>query len=57
MIWLSRNWDQVLLGLYEHIVIPLSSLVISFVLAFAVGFWAGRRSASASRGRSPPIRR
>lgn len=43
MIWLSRNWDQVLLGLYEHIVISLSALVISFVLAFAVGLWAARR--------------
>lgn len=45
MIWLSRNWDQVLLGLYEHIVISLSALVISFVLAFAVGLWAARREA------------
>jgi osmoprotectant transport system permease protein len=43
LIWLSRNWDQVLLGLYEHIVISLSALVISFVLAFAVGLWAARR--------------
>jgi osmoprotectant transport system permease protein len=43
VIWLSRNWDQVLLGLYEHIVISLSALVISFVIAFAVGLWAARR--------------
>ena len=43
MIWFSRNWDQVLLGLYEHIVISLSALAISFVLAFAVGLWAARR--------------
>jgi osmoprotectant transport system permease protein len=43
VIWLSRNWDQVLLGLYEHIVISLSALVISFMLAFAVGLWAARR--------------
>ena len=43
MTWLSRNWDQVLLGLYEHVVISLSALVISFVVAFAVGLWAARR--------------
>ena len=43
MTWLSRNWDQVLLGLYEHIVISLSALMISFVVAFAVGLWAARR--------------
>ena len=43
MTWLARNWDQVLLGLYEHIVISLSALVISFVVAFAVGLWAARR--------------
>jgi osmoprotectant transport system permease protein len=43
LIWLSRNWDQVLLGLYEHIVISLSALAISFVLAFAIGLWAARR--------------
>lgn len=43
MTWLMRNWDQVLLGLYEHIVISLSALVIAFVLAFAIGLWAARR--------------
>ncbi|MEO7761125.1 MAG: ABC transporter permease [Casimicrobiaceae bacterium] len=43
MTWLMRNWDQVLLALGEHIVISLSALVISFVVAFAVGLWAARR--------------
>ena len=43
MTWFLRNWDQVLLGLYEHIVISASALGISFVLAFAVGLWAARR--------------
>jgi len=43
LTWLARNWDQVLLGLYEHIVISLSALLISFLLAFAVGLWAARR--------------
>ena len=43
MTWFLRNWDQVLLGLYEHVVIALSALAISFALAFAVGLWAARR--------------
>ena len=43
MTWFLRNWDQVLLGLYEHVVISLSALAISFALAFAVGLWAARR--------------
>ncbi|MBK7473708.1 MAG: ABC transporter permease [Betaproteobacteria bacterium] len=43
MTWFLRNWDQVLLGLYEHVVISLSALAIAFALAFAVGLWAARR--------------
>lgn len=43
MTWLLRNWDQLLLGLYEHIVISASALVISFVVAFIIGLWAARR--------------
>lgn len=43
MTWLLRNWDQVLTGLYEHIVISLSALVIAFVIAFAIGLLAARR--------------
>ena len=43
MAWLTRNWDQVLLALYEHIVISLSALSIAFVIAFAIGLWAARR--------------
>jgi osmoprotectant transport system permease protein len=43
MNWFLRNWDQVLLGLYEHIVISASALAISFVIAFAIGLWAARR--------------
>src|SRR4051794_12882564 len=43
MTWFLRNWDQVLLGLYEHILISLSALVISFIIAFAIGLWAARR--------------
>ena len=42
MTWLMRNWDQVLLGLYEHIVISLTALVIAFIVAFVIGLWAAR---------------
>ena len=45
MAWLARNWDQVLLGLYEHIVISLSALAIAFALAFGIGLLAARREA------------
>jgi osmoprotectant transport system permease protein len=45
MTWFLRNWDQVLQGLGEHIVISLSALVIAFVIAFVVGLWAARREA------------
>ena len=40
-----RNYDQVLSGLLEHIIISLSSLIIAFVIAFFVGLWAARREA------------
>jgi osmoprotectant transport system permease protein len=43
MCWFLRNWDQVLSGLLEHIIISLSSLIIAFVIAFFVGLWAARR--------------
>jgi osmoprotectant transport system permease protein len=43
MSWFLRNWDQVLSGLLEHIIISLSSLIIAFVIAFFVGLWAARR--------------
>ena len=42
MTWLSRNWDQVLIGLAEHVVISLSALGIAFVIAFAIGLVAAR---------------
>ena len=45
MTWLARNWDQVLLGLYEHVVISLSALTIAFAFAFTIGLWAARREA------------
>jgi osmoprotectant transport system permease protein len=43
MTWFLRNWDQVLVGLGEHILISLSALAIAFALSFIVGLWAARR--------------
>ena len=43
MTWFLRNWDQVAIGLGEHILISLSALAISFAIAFVVGLWAARR--------------
>lgn len=43
MTWFLRNWDQVLTGLWEHIVISASALVIAFILSFVIGLWAARR--------------
>ena len=43
MTWFLRNWDQVLNGLLEHIIISLSALVVAFVIAFVIGLWAARR--------------
>jgi len=40
--WFLRNYDQVLVGLGEHIFISASALVLSFIVAFVVGLWAAR---------------
>jgi len=42
MTWLLSNWDQVLVGLYQHIVISATSIGIAFVLSLVVGIWAAR---------------
>ena len=42
MNWFLRNYDQVLVGLGEHIFISASALVLSFIVAFVVGLWAAR---------------
>ena len=42
MTWLSRNWDQVLVALGEHLVISLTALVIASALSLVVGIWAAR---------------
>lgn len=42
MSWLFRNYDQVLVGLGEHVVISLSALVIAFLISFVIGLAAAR---------------
>lgn len=42
MKWLLNNWDQVLVALYEHIVIAATSLAIAFAISLAVGIVAAR---------------
>ena len=42
MNWMIRNWDQVVVALYEHLVISFTSLAIAFVVSLAVGIWAAR---------------
>ncbi len=42
MKWFANNWDQVLVGLYEHIVIAATSLAIAFALSMLIGIFAAR---------------
>lgn len=42
MKWLERNWDQVLLGLGEHLLISAAALALAFALSLAIGIWAAR---------------
>ncbi len=42
MTWLVRNWDQVAVALWEHIVISATSLAIAFAISLGVGIWAAR---------------
>ncbi len=42
MKWLLNDWDQVLVALYEHIVIAATSLAIAFAISLAVGIVAAR---------------
>jgi len=42
MKWLLNNWDQVLIGLYQHIVISATSIGIASVLSLVIGIWAAR---------------
>jgi len=40
--WFLRNWDQVAIALWEHVVISATSLAIAFALSLAIGIWAAR---------------
>ena len=42
MKWLLNNWDQVLVALYEHVLIVLFTLAIASAISLAVGIWAAR---------------
>ena len=42
MSWLLNNWDQVLTGLYEHVIIAAASLLIAFLISLIVGILAAR---------------
>jgi osmoprotectant transport system permease protein len=41
--WAARNWDQVAVALYEHVLISLTALAIAAVISLALGIWAARR--------------
>ena len=43
MKWAARNWDQVAVALYEHVLISLTALVIGAAISLALGIWAARR--------------
>ncbi|HTP98655.1 MAG TPA: ABC transporter permease [Casimicrobiaceae bacterium] len=42
MKWIANNWDQVLVALYQHIVIAATSLAIAFAISLAAGIVAAR---------------
>jgi osmoprotectant transport system permease protein len=42
MTWLLRNWDQVALGLAQHLRISVSALAIAFAVSLPLGVWAAR---------------
>jgi len=41
--WLARNWDQLAIALYEHVLIALTALVIAAAISLVLGVWAARR--------------
>ena len=42
MTWFLRNWDQVAIALWQHIVISVTSLSIAFAVSIVVGIIAAR---------------
>lgn len=43
MTWFLRNWTDVAHGLWEHIAISMTALVIAFALALVIGIACARR--------------
>ena len=43
MTWAVRNWEEVAVALYEHVLISLTALVIGAAISLALGIWAARR--------------
>ena len=43
MSWFARNWEQVAVALYEHVLIALTALAIAAAISLALGVWAARR--------------
>ena len=43
MRWFARNWEQVAVALYEHVLIALTALAIAAVISLVLGVWAARR--------------
>jgi osmoprotectant transport system permease protein len=41
--WFARNWQQVLVALYEHVLISLTALAVAAAISLALGIWAARR--------------
>jgi osmoprotectant transport system permease protein len=41
--WAARNWGEVAVALYEHVLISLTALVIAAAISLALGIWAARR--------------
>ena len=42
MTWFLRNWDQVAVALWQHLVICATSLTIAFSVSLVVGIFAAR---------------
>jgi osmoprotectant transport system permease protein len=41
--WAARNWDQLGVALYEHVLISLTALAIAAAISLVLGIWAARR--------------
>ena len=43
MSWFARNWEQVAVALYEHVLIALTALAIAAAISLVLGVCAARR--------------